>query len=102
MLMQSITFNEYLKLLLGPGALPVYSGFQAAAGRCFLVTVFLTREPDPNIALSFGSAAFRYGHSTVASAVPNANGSDVPLKEAFFRPAWVRRTADDSRNAVVT
>jgi len=76
-LIQSITFNEYLPLLLGPRALPPYSGYDASvAGQ---------------VSLEFSGAALRFGHSQMGPVLyrnaPDGGEfeySDVSLKAAYF------------------
>src|SRR6202011_2516467 len=45
---ESITYNEFLPALLGPGALPAYVGYDPSI--------------NPGIANEFSTAAFRVGH----------------------------------------
>ncbi len=79
-----ITYNEFLPAILGPNALPAYTGY----------------KPDVNagIATEFSTVAFRFGHSLLSNGVGrnnndgtaitdvNPNGSTVNLAEDFFRP----------------
>lgn len=77
--LQSITYNEYLPVLLGAGALDEYSGYDATV--------------DPSIANLFATAAFRFGHSQLSSFLTRVeeNGAtialgDLQLRDAFFNP----------------
>ena len=77
---QAITYNEFLPLLLGNGALSRYSGYQ--------------EDVDPSIANCFSTAAFRLGHSMLSSTLMrlDADGQvitegNLPLRFAFFNPA---------------
>jgi len=85
---QSITYNEFLPILLGPDALPVYEGWRP--------------EVDPAIANEFSAAAYRFGHSMLSPTLMrlDANGDAVPaghleLKDAFFNPAKLLETGVD-------
>lgn len=85
---QSITYNEFLPILLGPDALPPYEGWRP--------------EVNPSIANEFSSAAYRFGHSMLS---PNLmrldeHGEAVPaghlaLKDAFFDPTKLLETGID-------
>ncbi len=82
-LMQSITYREFLPLLLGPDALPPYAGYQPGA--------------DGRIANEFAAAAFRLGHSMLNQSLRRvgADGSsiaagDIALRDAFFAPDKIR------------
>lgn len=81
--LQSITYNEFLPALLGPDALRPYRGYK---DRVF-----------PNIANSFSTSAYRFGHSMLSpqlmrldqnwNPVPEGH---IPLASAFFRPEELR------------
>lgn len=76
---QAITYNEFLPVLLGPGALPEYSGYVEGL--------------DPGIDSLFSTAAFRLGHTLVSPTLlrlgpdgtPIPEGS-IPVREGFFEP----------------
>lgn len=77
--LQAITYNEFLPALLGPNALPKYRGYNA---RVF-----------PNIANTFSTGAFRFGHSMLNSELlrldRNLNvipAGNLALRDAFFSP----------------
>jgi len=85
---QKITFEEHLPALLGPDAIPPYSGYDATL--------------NPSIYSEFSAAAFRLGHSMVsdnllrlnASGNPTAEGS-LRLRDAFFTaPQLLQSEAD--------
>ncbi len=77
--MQSITFNEFLPLLLGKNAIRRYRGYDSAV--------------DPSISNLFATAAYRVGHTMLSPEIqrlkedgqPIAEGP-IPLQNAFFRP----------------
>lgn len=74
--MQVITYREFLPALLGPGALPPWTGYRA--------------EVDPGISSLFATAAYRVGHTMVGDDLrlgPEAR--DLPLRDAFFQPALI-------------
>ena len=78
-LMQAITYNEFLPLLLGPDALGPYEGYDAGV--------------DPGIAHEFSTAAFRFGHTMLPSTLLHVDERgrtrDLSLADAFFNPALV-------------
>jgi hypothetical protein len=78
-LMQALTYNEFLPVLLGPDPLPPYAGYDPGV--------------DPQIANVFSTACYRFGHSMLgagllrldAAGQPIAGGS-LALRDAFFAP----------------
>jgi len=78
-MMQAITYNEFLPVLLGSDALGPYGGYDQTV--------------NPGIANAFSTAAFRLGHTLLSPVLlrldeggtPIAAGS-LPLENAFFRP----------------
>lgn len=75
--LQHITYNEYLPMLLGDGALSEYKGYDATV--------------DPSIATEFSTAAYRFGHTTLSAEMlrldPQGNeieAGHVSLRDAFF------------------
>ncbi|MBD3242931.1 MAG: peroxiredoxin [Chitinivibrionales bacterium] len=79
---QSITYNEFLPLLLGPNALPPYKGY--------------CPEVNPQVANEFSVAAYRFGHSMLSNSLllldpcgkPVAGGS-LELRNAFMNPQFI-------------
>ncbi len=76
---QSITYNEFLPILLGPGALEPYTGYKP--------------DVQAGIMNEFATAAYRVGHTFLppelerldATLQPIPEGS-LPLANAFFNP----------------
>jgi hypothetical protein len=62
---QFITYNEFLPLLLGPGALSPYAGYNP--------------NVDPGVGQFFTTAAFRYAHSHSFPAFPLLDNQGNPL-----------------------
>lgn len=87
-LMQSITYREFLPLLLGPTALSPYQGYDP--------------DVDASIANSFSTGAYRLGHSLLSTRIKRlgpdgetiAEG-DLALRDAFFNPAALSATGID-------
>lgn len=76
---QSITFNDFLPLLLGENAVPEYQGYNP--------------DVDPEIANLFATAAYRLGHSMLSSQLSRVDengdeyaGGHLALAQAFFAP----------------
>lgn len=81
--MQQITYAEFLPLLLGPRAIPAYSGYRPTA--------------DATIANEFSTAAFRLGHTLLSPVLLrlDASGNEISaghlsLADAFFAPQRLR------------
>jgi hypothetical protein len=80
--LQIITYTEWLPALLGPNALPAYTGYKA--------------NVDPAIANEFSTALFRFAHSQLDNDIERKNndGTDasagsVDLAQAFFNPTLI-------------
>ena len=77
--MQVITYYEFLPVLLGPGAIGRYEGYDP--------------EVDPTIANEFSTAAYRFGHSMLSPTLllidDEGQEESLPLRDAFFDPALV-------------
>lgn len=74
---QSITYNEFLPLLLGDGAIPEYTGYDEGVNN--------------QIANEFSSIAYRLGHSLISEELLRLKGDgtsigSLSLREAFFAP----------------
>jgi hypothetical protein len=77
--MQVITYHEFLPALLGPDALPAYTGYDATV--------------DPGIRNIFSTAAYRVGHTMLPSRLLRLDNDGFPLaaghlalRDAFFAP----------------
>lgn len=77
---QSITFNEFVPLLVGP--LPRYTGYKI--------------NTNASINNEFSTVAYRVGHSMLSSTLKVLNGSDVLLRDAFFTPDYIRTNGVDA------
>lgn len=77
---QVITFREFLPVLLGPGSIGPYAGYDPSV--------------NPGISTEFSTALYRLGHTMLSPAIQrlNADGTPIPegplsLRDAFFAPA---------------
>src|SRR5262249_13660970 len=77
--LEVIVYNEWIPALLGPGALPAYTGYNP--------------NVNPGIANEFSTALFRFAPSQLDNEVDRKNndGTDIangsiPLDESFFDP----------------
>ena len=79
--MQVVTYNEFLPLLLGPGAIGPYEGYDS--------------EVDPTISNEFATAAYRFGHTMLSPSLLQIDSAsaerEVSLAQAFFNPSLVAR-----------
>lgn len=78
-MVQHITYNEYLPMMLGEDALPAYAGYDPSV--------------DPALSTIFSGAAFRVGHTQLPGEFQrlDANmeslpGGNLALRNAFFNP----------------
>ena len=78
---QAITYEEFLPMLLGPDALPAYTGY----------------DDTVNAALSneFANAAYRVGHTLLSPQIQLVDAlgvgqGSVALRDAFFNPQFVQ------------
>ena len=85
---QVITYDEWLPALVGPGAIPAYSGYDDSV--------------NPTIFNEFSVAAFRLGHSMLNAQILRLDaagdeiaGGHVDLKGAFFTGASILTNEDD-------
>jgi len=72
-LMQSITYNEFIPVLMGANSLRPYTGYRP--------------NVNASIANVFSSAAYRLGHSMLSSTIRlGTEGRSLALRDAFFKP----------------
>jgi len=78
-IIQHITYEEWLPVLLGPEALPAYRGYDPTV--------------NPGISNEFATFAFRFGHTMVNPFILrlDESGNEIPeghllLRDAFFAP----------------
>lgn len=86
--MQSITFNEFLPVILGDGALGPYPGHDPGV--------------DPGVFNFFSTAAYRLGHTMLSPTIQrlDAKGNPIPggplaLRDAFFNPSAISSVGID-------
>ncbi len=77
--MQVITYNEFLPVVLGPDAIPPYTGYDPSV--------------DASIRNEFSTAAYRFGHTMLSprlqrldAGLQSLPGGPLALRDAFFRP----------------
>ena len=87
--MQSITYNEFLPLLLGRNALPRYNGWRSGV--------------NASISNEFATSAYRVGHTMLSPTLlrVDVNGDEVSsghveLADAFFTPQTIVDEGIDS------
>jgi hypothetical protein len=80
---QAITYNEWIPAVLGPNALPAYTGYKS--------------NVNPDIATEFSTALFRVGHSMLGDDVEFIANDGTPVREgisladAFFNPPQLQQ-----------
>ena len=84
-LIQSITYNEFLPMLLGPDSLEPYRGYD--------------KNVDATIDATFSTACYRLGHTLLSPVLARLDAQgrtiaegELPLRAAFFNP---RRLIDE-------
>jgi len=76
-IIQSITFNEFLPMLLGKNSIAAYTGYK--------------NEVNAGIANEFSTVAFRLGHSMLSSElVLGERHRVIRLRDVFFKPHFIR------------
>src|SRR4029077_13002848 len=65
--MSAITYNEFLPALLGSGAMPAYSGYNAGV--------------TPSISNAFAAVALRVGHSMLDDDIERVGANGLPLPQ---------------------
>ena len=81
-MLQHITYNEFLPTLIGPNAIPEYTGYDS--------------NVNPGVTNEFSTIAYRFGHSMVNPFVPRLKEDGTPidegnldLRDAFFSPELI-------------
>jgi len=77
---QSITYRDWIPILLGPNSLTPYTGYNSSV--------------DPRVSLAFSTAAFRVGHTFLPPVISRLDGrnrsiGDVSLNQALFQPQQI-------------
>ncbi|MGI8889418.1 MAG: peroxidase family protein [Chthoniobacterales bacterium] len=78
---QLITYRDFLPIVLGPNALPPYTGYNSAV--------------DPRVSNEFTSAGFRVGHTFLPPVLSRLNSKnkprpgDIALGSTFFEPQLI-------------
>jgi peroxidase len=79
---EAITYNEFLPVLIGPGAIPPYTGYKA--------------NVNPGISTVFSTASYRMGHTLLTHVLNRLGpdlqpipGGDLTLQQSFFSPEKV-------------
>lgn len=79
---EAITYNEFLPVLLGPNAIPAYTGYHP--------------DVNPNISTVFSTASYRMGHTLLTHTLNRLDsnlqplpGEPLTLQKAFFNPKAV-------------
>lgn len=83
--LQHITYNEFLPILLGPNALPAYTGYDDSV--------------NAQIDNEFSTAAYRVGHTMLSSFLQRVNEDGtqsfpLELRFAFFNPTNLQASED--------
>ena len=88
-IMQAITYNEFLPVLIGENAIPAYTGFKSGV--------------NPAILLEFSTAIYRLGHTMLSPVIErmNENGTEhslgnIALRNAFSVRGEVERTGTEA------
>ena len=84
---QSITYNEFLPLLLGDNALRNYRGYDETV--------------NSGISNEFSTAAYRFGHTMLTSNLLAIDPNDetisaIALRDSFFNPDYIKNNGIDS------
>jgi hypothetical protein len=83
--MQVITYHEFLPLILGRQYAPwaaTYPGYDSTV--------------DAGITTEFATVGYRLGHSMVSGTLKSGPYNILPLRDAFFRPSYVRMNSVDN------
>lgn len=77
-IVQAVTFNEFLPILVGEGAFEDYAGYDNSV--------------NPGVSVEFSTAVFRLGHTLLSSNLQRVGedgtaNAPLALRDAFFRPS---------------
>ncbi|MEO0829890.1 MAG: peroxidase family protein, partial [Pseudomonadota bacterium] len=81
-IVQAITYNDFLPILIGEDAISAYEGYDASV--------------NPGISVEFSTAVYRLGHTLLSGNLQRA-GEDgemldpLALRDAFFRPSLLQQ-----------
>ena len=62
---EAITYNEFLPVLIGPNAIPAYTGYHA--------------DVNPNISTVFSTASYRMGHTLLTHVLMRLDSNLQPI-----------------------
>ena len=85
--LQKITYEDFLPIIIGPRPLPKYEGYNP--------------NTNPGILNSFATAAFRFGHSLIRPTFDrldkgfNPTGKPLLLRELFFNNTFINKYGID-------
>jgi hypothetical protein len=77
---EMITYNEFLPAILGPDALPAYTGY--------------SDDVNASIATEFSTVGFRFGHSLLSDTVGRVNNNGTPIADVSQDGSLIPLTAD--------
>ena len=79
---ESITYRDFIPILLGPNALTPYTGYKSTV--------------DPRVSIAFSTAGFRVGHTFLPPVLNRLNATnhslgDLTLDKALFQPQLITK-----------
>lgn len=91
-ILQRITYNEYLPIVLGPKVMKDYN--------LNLDSYVYDPLRKPDILNAFATAAYRFGHSMIPDAIGLNSSSVLEFKNSFFSPAHVLKSFKSLASAI--